>query len=84
MDWNALLVPLMGVVGYALRMIVDLIKVRYQAAKELKAQRASVEDDLRVQVYEWREHAYMVRKLAIDAGVAESDLPRKPNEYESR
>lgn len=84
MDWNTLLAPLMGAAGYALKMIVDLLKVRYQAAKELKTRQESMEDKLRVLVYEWREHAYIVRKLAIDAGVRESDLPEKPNESDAR
>lgn len=84
MDWNALLAPLMAAAGYALKMIVDLLKARYQAAKEQKAQQESTEDRLRVLVYEWREHAYIVRKLAIDAGVREADLPEKPNESDAR
>lgn len=79
-DWNAVFLPIAGVVGYALKALIDAIRVRYETARKLKREQESIEDELRRRVYEWREHAYAVRAIAINAGILPSDLPDKPDE----
>lgn len=80
LDWNALLVALVGVLGYAFKAIVDAIRQRYVDARNLRLQRESEADKLKRKVFEWREHAYIVRMIAIEQGCDPSDLPEVPEE----
>lgn len=82
-DWNAMLLLVIGGVGYLLRVVIDSIKSRYEAAQLVKQQRETREERFLRSVYEWREHAYAVRKIAIDAGVLPDELPEKPDSDDS-
>lgn len=77
-DWNAVAFTIVGAVGYLMKVVVDVIRTRYEQAKALKKQQETREDKLIRSLYEWREHAYVVRKIALDAGVRPDELPEKP------
>lgn len=60
--------------------IIDLSVERYKKAQAVKEARDDLENDLRRQVFLWREHAYAVRVAAVKAGVKVEDLPPLPKE----
>lgn len=60
--------------------IIDLSVERYKKAQAVKEARDDLENDLRRQVFLWREHAYAVRVAAVKAGVKVEDLPSVPKE----
>lgn len=63
-----------------IKAIVDLCIERYKSAKAARDAREDLEDDLRTNVFLWREHAYAVRLAAISAGVDVGKLPPLPKE----
>jgi hypothetical protein len=60
--------------------IIDLSVERYTKAQAVKEARDNLENDLRRQVFLWREHAYAVRFVALKLGVNVEDLPALPKE----
>lgn len=60
--------------------IISLCVDRYKKAQEIKEAREDLETRLRTQALLWREHAYAVRIVAIQAGVRVEDLPSVPKE----
>ena len=60
--------------------IIDLSVERYKRAQAVKEARDDLENELRRQVFLWREHAYAVRVVAVKAGVKVEDLPSVPKE----
>ena len=66
--------------GAIAKAIIDLSVKRYEKAQAVKEARDDLENDLRKQVFLWREHAYVVRLKAVKAGVALEDLPPLPEE----
>lgn len=60
--------------------IIDLSVERYKKAQAVKEARDDLENDLRRQVFLWREHAYGVRFVALKLGVNVEDLPALPKE----
>lgn len=63
-----------------IKAIVDLCVERYKKAQETKEARDNLESHLRSQVLVWREHAYAVRVVALNSGVAVEELPSLPKE----
>lgn len=62
------------------RAIIDLSVERYKKAQAVKEARDDLENDLRKQVFLWREHAYAVRFVALKLGMSVGDLPALPKE----
>lgn len=60
--------------------IIDISVERYKKAQAVKEARDDLENDLRRQVFLWREHAYAVRFVALKLGVDIEDLPALPKE----
>lgn len=79
-DWAFLQTSLIAGLGYVLAKVVDAIKARWDEAREAKKNRATREDILNRRLYNWIEHAYAVRRIAIEHGVDPDQLPRKPDE----
>lgn len=69
-----------SVLGLIAKGIVDLSVERYKKAQAVKEARDDLENDLRKQVFLWREHAYAVRFVALKSGVNVEDLPSVPKE----
>lgn len=65
---------------FILKVIIDLSVERYKKAQETKEARDNLESHLRSQVLVWREHAYAVRVVALNSGVAVEELPSLPKE----
>ena len=63
-----------------IKAIVDLCVERYKKAQETREARDNLESHLRSQVLVWREHAYAVRVVALNSGVAVEELPSLPKE----
>nr|DAX40670.1 MAG TPA: hypothetical protein [Caudoviricetes sp.] len=63
-----------------IKAIVDLCIERYKEAKAERDARDDLESDLRAQAFLWKEHAYAVRLVAIEAGVDVCKLPPLPKE----
>lgn len=63
-----------------IKAIIDLCVERYKKAQETKEARDNLESHLRSQVLVWREHAYAVRVVALNSGVAVEELPSLPKE----
>lgn len=63
-----------------IKTIIDLCVERYKKAQETKEARDNLESHLRSQVLVWREHAYAVRVVALNSGVAVEELPPLPKE----
>lgn len=62
------------------KVITDLCVERYKKAQAVKEARDDLENDLRRQVFLWREHAYAVRVVALKSGVSVEELPSLPKE----
>lgn len=65
---------------FLIKTILDLSVERYKKAQAVKEARDDLENDLRRQVFLWREHAYAVRFVALKSGVSMEDLPALPKE----
>lgn len=63
-----------------IKALIDLCIERYKAARAERDARDDLESDLRAQAFLWKEHAYAVRIVAIEAGVDVSKLPPLPKE----
>lgn len=63
-----------------IKTIIDLCVKRYEKAQEIKEAREDLESHLRSQILVWREHAYAVRVVALNSGVAVEELPSLPKE----
>lgn len=66
--------------GFLAKVVVDLCVERYKKAQEIKEARDDLENNLRRQVFLWREHAYSVRVVALKSGVSVEELPPLPKE----
>lgn len=69
-----------SLLGFIIKIILDLCVERYKKAQEIKEARDDLEANLRRQALVWREHAYAVRVAAVKAGVLVEDLPPVPKE----
>ena len=78
---NTAIVGVVCSVGtFALTTLISLCVERYKKAQEIKEARDNLESNLRRQVLVWREHAYAVRVVALNSGVAVEELPSLPKE----
>lgn len=63
-----------------IKALIDLCIERYKTARAERVARDDLEGELRTQALLWKEHAYAVRIVAIEAGVDSSKLPPLPKD----